>query len=106
MGLRYLPYYIFSPFYLFPALIGYIFYVATEYKKVIDIETYKGLKKWRGEKWHEANMGLMPFWKKKSDPLLFLIPGYNVILLIAIFIMYWRDCKITNEYLSKHVENL
>ena len=91
-----------SPAYLLPALISYVFFTVTRNAKVIEPNVIKEYKRWGKEHWYEAEIELHPYWGKKPDPSVLLVPIVNIYCLIGGIWDFWRCKRITNIYLELH----
>lgn len=91
-----------SPLYLLPALLGILFYNFTREKLIIDRKLYKEFRRPDGSIHFPLEM--RPFWGKvDSHPyLLFLVPGFNIPLIIVLIIHYFLSNKATQSYLKNY----
>lgn len=90
-----------SPIYLIPALVGVLFYTFTRDKLMINRKLYNEFRRPDGSIHFPLTME--PFWgKDRSLYLIFLLPGFNIIMLIRVIILYFLQNKATQAYLKHY----
>jgi len=95
-------FFLLSPAYLFPAIIGYVFFTITRNARIIEPQVIKEYKRFRKEHWYEAEIELNLFWGGKPEHFLFLLPIVNAYFLVGLLWSFWRCKRITDIYLKLH----
>lgn len=92
---------LFSPVFLVPALLGYVFYALTKDAKQITGDI-KYAKRHGKEHWYDYMSEPRPIWTKEpgNSHLLFLVPGYNILFLVVSLWIFIRDGRLTKAYLT------
>lgn len=91
-----------SPFYLLPALIGVIFFIITKDTPLIDSELFYQFRKKENNTIHFPLQEINFWGKDKSNFAIFLIPGFNIPLLIIVFFSYLKEKKASNLYFQNN----
>jgi len=94
-------FFLLSPAYLLPAIIGYVFFTITRNAKMIDPQVIKAYGRC-GKHWYEFEIKLNLFWGEKPEHFIFLIPAVNAYCLIGLLWSFWRCKRVTDIYLKLH----